>query len=175
MHVIGQIYIIDSFVGGEFTTYGLDVLNYTEMDHEDRPDPMHVVFPKMAKCTFFKYGPSGTIQKHDGLCVLPVNIINEKIFIFLWFWLVVVSAVTGIFLIYRVAVLAGPQIRIALITVKVRTHCFEKGHVHLTSALRGKGATVVEIGQRNGRLRHPLYCTRGQGVHNLKILRTTYV
>ena len=126
VHVIGQIYIIDSFVGGEFTTYGLDVLNYTEMEHEDRPDPMHVVFPKMAKCTFFKYGPSGTIQKHDGLCVLPVNIINEKIFIFLWFWLVIVSAITGMFLIYRVAILAGPQIRIALITVKVRkTHCFE--------------------------------------------------
>ena len=98
---------------------GLDVLNYTEMDHEDRPDPMHVVFPKMAKCTFHKYGPSGTIEKKDGLCVLPVNIINEKIFIFLWFWLVVVSAITGVFLIYRVAVLAGPQIRIALITVKV--------------------------------------------------------
>jgi len=118
VHVIGQIYIIDSFVGGEFTTYGLDVLNYTEMDHEDRPDPMHVVFPKMAKCTFHKYGPSGTIEKKDGLCVLPVNIINEKIFIFLWFWLVIVSAITGVFLIYRVAVLAGPQIRIALITVK---------------------------------------------------------
>ena len=121
VHVIAQIYIIDAFVGGEFTTYGLDVLNYTEMEHEDRPDPMHVVFPKMAKCTFHKYGPSGTIEKKDGLCVLPVNIINEKIFIFLWFWLVVVSAVTGMFLIYRVAVLAGPQIRIALITVKVRT------------------------------------------------------
>ena len=74
---------------------------------------------QVSKCSFHKYGPSGTIEKKDGLCVLPVNIINEKIFIFLWFWLVIVSAITGVFLIYRVAVLAGPQIRIALITVKV--------------------------------------------------------
>ncbi len=25
------------------------------------------------------YGPSGTIQKLDGLCVLPINVLNEKV------------------------------------------------------------------------------------------------
>jgi hypothetical protein len=45
---------------------------------------MAKVFPKVTKCTFFKYGPSGTVEKKDGLCVLPLNIINEKIYIFIW-------------------------------------------------------------------------------------------
>ena len=54
----------------------------------------------------------------DGLCVLPLNIINEKMFIFIWFWLVLVAVVSGVFLLYRLAVLMGPQIRVALITVK---------------------------------------------------------
>ena len=49
-------------------------------------DPISRIFPKVTKCTFHKYGPSGTVMKHDGLCVLPLNIINEKIYIFLWFW-----------------------------------------------------------------------------------------
>ena len=37
--------------------------------------------------TFIKsrYGPSGSIVNHDGLCILPINIINEKIYVFLWY------------------------------------------------------------------------------------------
>jgi hypothetical protein len=116
VNVIGQIYFIDFFLDYEFRTYGMDVLGYTEMEFEDRADPMATVFPKVTKCTFHKYGPSGTVQKHDGLCVLPLNIINEKIFVFVWFWLVFVAAVTGVYLLFRIAVIAGPQIRVALVT-----------------------------------------------------------
>ncbi|TRY75101.1 hypothetical protein TCAL_09359 [Tigriopus californicus] len=118
VNIILQIYFIDFFLGFEFSTYGLDVLSFSEMEPESRGDPMHIVFPKVTKCTFNKYGPSGTIEPKDGLCVLPLNIINEKMFIFIWFWLVIVAIVTGIFLLYRIAVLLGPQIRVALITVK---------------------------------------------------------
>jgi hypothetical protein len=44
------------------------------------------IFPKVTKCTFNFYGPSGTLQSRDGLCALPLNILNDKIFVFLWFW-----------------------------------------------------------------------------------------
>merc|ERR1712001_505519 len=118
INCIGQIFFIDKFLNGEFSTYGLRVFEYTGLEPEERPDPMAVVFPKVTKCTFHKYGPSGTVQLHDGLCVLPTNIINEKIYIFLWLWLVSLAVVTGAFLIYRVAVILGPQIRVALIAVK---------------------------------------------------------
>ena len=51
---------------------------------------------QVTKCTFHKFGPSGTVQKFDGLCVLPLNIINEKIYVFLWFWFVILAITTGI-------------------------------------------------------------------------------
>ena len=47
------------------------------MFQEDRLDPMIYIFPRMTKCTFNKFGPGGTLQRRDALCVLPVNIINE--------------------------------------------------------------------------------------------------
>lgn len=47
VNVIGQIFFLDMFLGYEFSTYGLDVLNYSEMEPEDRQDPMHTVFPKV--------------------------------------------------------------------------------------------------------------------------------
>ena len=128
VNVLGQMWLMDAFFNGQFTTYGLEVrrswrcfsnrLKYFNNSRlplkvvrlagqniEERADPMARVFPKMTKCTFHKwgqivmqakssvqlyilydlrYGPSGTIVNHDGLCILPINIINEKIYVFLW-------------------------------------------------------------------------------------------
>ena len=123
MNVICQMYFIDFFLGGEFQTYGMDVLNYTGLEHEDRPDPMAKVFPKVTKCTFHKYGPSGTVEKNDGLCTLPVNIINEKLFIFIWFWLIFVAVCSGLYLIFRLSTLLADQMRVGLITVHGGRSC----------------------------------------------------
>jgi len=117
VNVLGQLFFMDMFLGYEFSTYGLKVIEFTEMD-ENRPDPMAVVFPKVSKCSFHKYGPSGSIERHDGLCVLPLNIINEKIYIFLWFWFITVASITGIFLLYRLAVLFNSGIRTAMIQAR---------------------------------------------------------
>ena len=51
----------------------------------------------MTKCTFHKFGASGTVETKDGLCILPLNIINEKIYVFLWLWFIFLAVVTGIF------------------------------------------------------------------------------
>ena len=136
MNVVGQIYFIDFFLGGEFTTYGLDVVNMTEMKNGERDDPMARMFPKITKCTFNKFGPSGTVEKFDGLCVLPLNIINEKIYVFLWFWFVFLAIVTGLHLTFRLAVSSLPVIREILLrtrarlapSIKVESICRESGY-----------------------------------------------
>lgn len=120
VNVVGQIYFMDFFLDGQFSTYGSDVIRFTEMEPEEREDPMSRVFPKVTKCTFHKYGPSGTVQKFDGLCVLPLNIVNEKIYVFLWFWFVILSILSGISLIYRVVVVMGPKIRKHLLRARSR-------------------------------------------------------
>ncbi|XP_015108560.1 innexin inx2 [Diachasma alloeum] len=120
INCVGQIYFMDFFLDGEFTTYGADVVKFTEMEPEERIDPMARVFPKVTKCTFHKYGASGTVQKFDGLCVLPLNIVNEKIYVFLWFWFIILSILSGLSLAYRAAVVAGPKLRLVLLRARSR-------------------------------------------------------
>lgn len=91
VNVIGQIYLMDDFLGGEFSTYGTRVLEFTDWDWSVRFDPMIKVFPRLTKCTFHMYGSSGDVMKHDAMCILPINIINEKIYVFLWFWFVILA------------------------------------------------------------------------------------
>jgi hypothetical protein len=45
VNVIGQIYFVNFFLGGEFTTYGTDVIAMSELEPEQRVDPMAKVFP----------------------------------------------------------------------------------------------------------------------------------
>lgn len=84
INVVANIFFVDRFLGGAFMTYGTDVLKFSNMNQENRSDPMVEIFPRVTKCTFHKFGASGSIQKHDAMCVLALNILNEKIYIFLW-------------------------------------------------------------------------------------------
>lgn len=81
------------------------------MDPELRDDPMIKIFPRVTKCTFHKYGPSGSIQTHDALCVLALNILNEKIYILLWFWFIILSIMSTFAVLYSMALLTMPSAR----------------------------------------------------------------
>lgn len=120
INVIGQIYFVNRFLDGQFTSYGADVIAFTEQDQEYRDDPMIKVFPRVTKCTFRRFGPSGDIQRHDSLCVLPLNIINEKIYVFLWFWFVILAILSTVALIYRLVILLLPKVRYAILKSRVK-------------------------------------------------------
>lgn len=81
VNLVTQIFLIDSLLGGEFSTYGFkvkvyggvskhyflykhfQVLNFALLDDEERNDPMVKIFPKVTKCTFHNFGVSGSIQQ----------------------------------------------------------------------------------------------------------------
>ncbi|XP_058801510.1 innexin inx3 [Phymastichus coffea] len=116
VNVIGNIFMIDAFLGGTFLSYGSEVIKFSSMNQEDRSDPMIEIFPRVTKCTFHKFGPTGSIQKHDALCVLALNILNEKIFIFLWFWFIILSVLSALAVLYSVALVLMPSTRETVLT-----------------------------------------------------------
>lgn len=97
-----QIYLTNRFLSGQFYSLGPDFL---ADDFTGRMDVLDVVFPKVTKCDFYKYGQSGSLQRHDALCVMALNIINEKIFVILWFWYVLMIFVSAAGLIWRLITL----------------------------------------------------------------------
>lgn len=111
---------MDLFFDGEFFSYGLRVMNFSETAQEDRVDPMVYIFPRVTKCIFHKYGSSGSIQKHDSLCILPLNIVNEKTYIFIWFWFMILATLLSILIIYRILIIALPKFRPKILHSKNR-------------------------------------------------------
>ncbi|CAH0600867.1 unnamed protein product [Chrysodeixis includens] len=101
LHVMLQIWIINKFLGGKFISLGPHVMNY--QDWGQIADPLETIFPKVTKCIFHKYGPSGSIQQHDALCVMALNIIHEKIYTVLWFWLLFLFIASLLAVIWRMA------------------------------------------------------------------------
>ena len=47
VNVLLQLLFMDFFLGGEFTTYGSDVISMTNLEQEQRSDPLSRVFPKV--------------------------------------------------------------------------------------------------------------------------------
>ncbi|KAL3270563.1 hypothetical protein HHI36_021100 [Cryptolaemus montrouzieri] len=84
LHIILQMCITDKFLGGIFWSLGFDLMDRSQSSE----DLLDTNFPKVTKCSFEKYGPSGSIQVHDVLCVMALNVMNEKIYSFLWFWFI---------------------------------------------------------------------------------------
>ncbi|XP_066593841.1 innexin inx1 [Prorops nasuta] len=120
INIFTQMYVMNKFFDGEFFSYGWRVLHLSDAPQEERVDPMVYVFPRVTKCIFHKYGPSGTIQKHDSLCVLPLNIVNEKTYIFIWFWFMILSVLLIGLMIYRAIIIFAPIVRPRLLHLSSR-------------------------------------------------------
>ncbi|KAJ8672806.1 hypothetical protein QAD02_004066 [Eretmocerus hayati] len=99
VNVLVQIYATNKFLGGSFVGIGKDLV---EFDPKNLIGALDAVFPKVTKCEFHRYGPSGGLQRHDVICVMALNIINEKIYGFLWFWFIILAVLTALGLVWRV-------------------------------------------------------------------------
>ena len=79
-------------------------------------------------------GPSGLLEHKQTVCMLTVNNVNEKIFVFLWCLFLAMAACSGLLLIYRILTIVIPSFRTLLLkksadlipetkTEKLMQHC----------------------------------------------------
>ncbi|KAH9377383.1 hypothetical protein HPB48_008609 [Haemaphysalis longicornis] len=101
----------DYVLGGGFLTYGWDLVRWHRGEGREFVSPAVMAFPRIAMCTFLKYGQSGTLENLEAICVLPLNILNEKLFAFLWFWYLVLLLLGVPAVAYRVLLLVSAPLR----------------------------------------------------------------
>jgi len=127
-----QFFLTDMFLNYKFSWYGWDVIVYYNIPYTDRismsggiRNPMCAVFPTEVSCSIPNIGAAGDAQSHNGLCVLTQNIINEKIYLVLWFWYAFLVPYCVLTLFYRVLTLFFESVRFALIYKAIR-HKYDK-------------------------------------------------
>ena len=69
---------------------------------------VYYVYIFASSCTFHSVGTAAGEQKFNSLCVLSLNIINEKIYLLLWFWFYILTFLTAVHIMYRVTVIVMP-------------------------------------------------------------------
>lgn len=78
-NIVGNFILTDTILGGSFLDYGYKAWLKGEVYRD-------TIFPKMTKCKFYMFGPSGTLENKDILCLMTLNLINEKMYLMLWYW-----------------------------------------------------------------------------------------
>ncbi|XP_076442060.1 innexin unc-9-like isoform X2 [Babylonia areolata] len=103
VNVISQFFILNAFLSTDYNLYGFEVLAKLGQGDAWKESTR---FPRVTLCDF-RIRQLQNIQNWTVQCVLPINLFNEKIFIFIWFWLVLVAFLTCLNLVawfYRVIV-----------------------------------------------------------------------
>lgn len=82
-----QLFLLNFFLGNDYLLLGVEVLqkiwsgdDWTQLQR----------FPRVTMCDF-RIREVGIVHRYSVQCVLSINLFNEKIFIFLWFWIFLVS------------------------------------------------------------------------------------
>ena len=69
-----------------------------------------------ASCDFNSAGLGGNTQSMNGFCILSQNIINQKMYIVLWFWYILILSFGIVQLLKEAVIIAVPAFRNRLIT-----------------------------------------------------------
>jgi hypothetical protein len=91
INVCGQFFLLNAFLGPKYNIYGFDVMRdwFNGRDFWESKR-----FPRVTMCDFAIRTLGENTHRNTIQCTLPINLFNEKIFIFIWFWYCLVSALT---------------------------------------------------------------------------------
>ncbi|XP_045161268.2 innexin unc-9-like [Mercenaria mercenaria] len=90
VNVVSQFFILDAFLDGFFSLWGIEAMYSLAHEYAIKESRR---FPRVTLCDF-EVRRLHLVQPHTVQCVLPINLFNEKVFLFIWFWFIIVALIT---------------------------------------------------------------------------------
>ena len=120
-------------------------------------------FPTLTSCDF-RYGgvSANSVNNIDTLCVLSQNIINSKIYLFLWFWMIILVISCAINSIYRITLFVFSGVRKQELVWLIRTKRRKGQFLDKDNVVRDSWRDINKIGNwflmcQIGRNSNPYY------------------
>lgn len=123
VNAVVHLCLLDNYLGNPASKHGLNLLSLTDNDGI-RTDALSSVFPRMVECQFKVFGSDHSVNPQSLLCVLPNSVLYEKVFAVILLWLVALSVISGLALVYRIVVCSFPDARSHILASRCR-------HVHI--------------------------------------------
>jgi len=118
-----NFYFTDVFLSGNFWYYGSDWIEYSRLSSykevRESGNPLCNTFPLEVSCSVPNFGAAGGIQKLNGMCVLTQNIINQKMYLVIWFYMAFLILTLPVCIFYRVITLFFDCFRSALLIAQL--------------------------------------------------------
>lgn len=118
--VIANMYLLEVVFRGFWFVYAPAIAMLFRRDLAGWSAATAILFPKQTKCEHFIYGPSGSIQTRDYGCMLALNILNDKIFAFVYLWLLGLLFVSLLNVGYSTICMASATFRMKVLSAQVR-------------------------------------------------------
>merc|ERR1711990_761277 len=128
--VLIQWFLTNKFLHGRFNNYGPKVFYYyrlPEEEQESQKNPMCKTFPRVASCDYWRWGSGGKQENINAICVLSLNMINDKVFLILWWWFLFLSVVGALRIVYRIIQAHSAVVRFYLINLRMNRY-FKRSH-----------------------------------------------
>ncbi|KAG8193877.1 hypothetical protein JTE90_011437 [Oedothorax gibbosus] len=88
VNVLAQYLLLGLFFEENFITLGFRQLHY-HFQTAKETSPLYKLFPLVTMCSFKAFGETGETQTTPAICIMPLNIVNKKIYLILWFWFLI--------------------------------------------------------------------------------------
>ncbi len=93
-NVVGQLFVLNAVLRTKYTVFGAEMI--AQMTNgEDWSSKNTSVFPRVTLCDF-DIRRLGNVHRYTLQCVLPINMYAEKMYTFLWFWMLLITILTCI-------------------------------------------------------------------------------
>ncbi|KAF7637784.1 Innexin [Meloidogyne graminicola] len=107
VNVLAQFFLLNAFIGHGFAFWGWTAIQSLWLGDGWQDSP---VFPRVSLCDF-RVRRLANMHRYTVQCVLMINMFNEKIYLFIWFWMLLVGISTLINFLYCLFSLVPPSAR----------------------------------------------------------------